>query len=169
MKRMLFVLFAFSLPLQAVYEVGDPVSPEMCWQDRYEQQLCLSAIRGAVVVLVYNTGWCPGCNAEMSELASRYSEMKGKPVVFFSLSSEGNSHGSAPDTAFLNDWQKKHSIPFNVAASPRDAGKSFFKPPYYIPSVVILDKEGKLAFKEVDASVTKVFSEVNRLVGEAVR
>lgn len=167
--KLLLTLALLATPLFAVLEIGDAVPKDMCWTDRFEQKLCLSDIHGAVVVLVYNTGWCPGCNDEMAEMSRRFSEMKGKPAVFFSLSSEGYGKGAPPDKDFLNDWQKKHSIPFMVAASPKDAGKSFFKPPYYIPSLVIIDKEGKLAFKEVEPAVTKVFEEVNRLAAIPVR
>lgn len=152
-------------PSFSVVQLGETV-PDMCWNTSENWMLCLSDIRSAVVVLMYGAGWCPGCNDEASEVASRFSEMNGKPVIFISLSSEGFSHGAPVDQAFLNSWKQKHKIPFHVAAAPRDPGKQFFSPPNYIPAVAVIDGEGKLAFKDIEPPISKLFQEVNRLIKE---
>jgi peroxiredoxin len=150
-----------ALPALGALEIGEQ-APGLCYPDVDENQICVETMKGAVVVLIYSTGWCPACNDEMRELAPRVKEFTGKPVVFVSLSSQGDTHGSAPDKNFLASWKKRHNIPFTVAASPKDAGKAFFDPPYYIPAVVVLDKQGKLLAKEQGMSVDDLFAVIQK-------
>ncbi len=150
-----------AFPAFAALNIGDS-APNVCYLDISDNQVCVDQMKGAVVVLIYSTGWCPACNDEMRELVPRVKEFKGKPVVFVSLSSQGDTHGSDPDKAFLEAWRKKHNIPFTVAASPKDAGKNFFDPPYYIPATVILDKQGKLVSKEQGQAVDDIFAIINK-------
>jgi len=161
-RLLLYVLaLAVSSKLFGVIELGQTV-PNLCWTDVNETTLCLDDKLQTVRVLIYGTGWCPGCNSEMAELAPRAKEFKDKPVVFISLSSEGYSKQSPPDTNFLKQWKAQHRIPFDVAASPKDAGKLFFAPPNYIPNVVVIDKANKLAYKAVMPSIDTLFAEIRK-------
>lgn len=167
MKRTLLglvLLLLVSRPAFAVYEVGQPVARDMCWLTLYDYQICVGDIRDSVVVLLYNAGWCGPCNDEFQELGRRVGEYKDKPVIFISLSASGWTQSQAPDQQFLGEWQKKHNISFLVAASPKDAGKKFFEPPLYIPSVAILDHDGKLAYKAVSPGISAILSQVDTLV-----
>jgi hypothetical protein len=100
----------------------------------------------------------------MEELSRRYLEIKNEKVFVISLSAEGFKHGQPANEEFLKAWKKKYQIPFEVAASPNNAGKDFFKPPYYIPASVILDQNGLVQLKKVDASVDEMFSKVRELM-----
>ena len=99
----------------------------------------------------------------MKELVAKVSEFKGKPVTFISLSVAGWSSGELPSTTFLKEWKAKHSIPFTVAASPKNAGKEFYATPR-IPNMVVIDQSGKLAFKQIHAPVDQVFAKVRELL-----
>jgi peroxiredoxin len=157
----LFLALGTAFPVFGALNIGD-TAPNLCYLDLSENQVCVDQMKGAVVVLIYSTGWCPACQAEMKELVPRVKEFQGKSVVFISLSSQGDGHGSEPDKKFLESWQKRYNIPFTVAASPKDAGKSFFDPPYYIPATVVLDKSGKLIGKEQGMSVDDLFALINK-------
>jgi peroxiredoxin len=162
MKMLSWLLaLGVAFPVFGALNVGE-AAPSLCYLDVSENQVCVDQMKGAVVVLIYSTGWCPACNDEMRELAPRVGEFKGKSVVFISLSSQGDEHGSEPNKAFLEKWQKRYNIPFTVAASPKDAGKSFFDPPFYIPATVVLDKTGKLLAKEQGMSVDSLFALINK-------
>lgn len=156
-------VFFLSFNIYGVVELGEK-APALCWKSIESQEICLDKLRDQVVVLVYSTGWCPGCQDEVSELSQRYSEIKNSNLTMISLSAEGYQHGQAPDEEFLKSWKQKHAIPFEVAASPNNAGKEFFKPPYYIPAVVILDKDSVVRLKKVDASVDEIFQQVRSLL-----
>ena len=155
--------FLITYPAQAVVEVGERV-PNLCYVDVNEYPICLDHIRDSVRVLIYSTGWCPGCKEEMRELVPLVNEFKGKPVQFISLSAQGESSGSLPDTDFLKRWKSNYQIPFVVAGAPRDAGKNFFTPPNRIPNVVIIDKSGVVTAKEVGMSAHEIVSKVRTLL-----
>lgn len=160
----LALALSFTVPAAAELAVGDP-APNLCYTDIDDNQVCTGQLAGAVQVLIYSTGWCPACNQEMAELAPKAKAYQGKAVVFLSLSAQGDTHGSLPDKDFLKKWRDRHNIGFTVAASPRDAGNSFFDPPYYIPAAVILDKDGKLAAKGQGMPVSEILSHVDKLLG----
>ena len=163
MIRNLCLVFVslLSVPAFAVYEVGDAVE-NLCWKDAEEKTLCLEdeALKPTVKVLLYNAGWCPPCNDELSEIAPRVTEFAGKPVTFLSLSASGWQHGSEPTMQFLKEWAAKHKITFPVLASPKDAGKKFIAPPIYIPNVAIVGKDGKLTYKAINPGVDVILDEV---------
>lgn len=160
-----FFCFGLVLPALAVVEIGDK-APELCWKKMESKEVCVKDLKQNVSVLLYSTGWCPGCQDEIEELSKRYSEVKHPSLKIISLSAEGFKHGQPADEEFLKAWQKKYAIPFEVAASPNNAGKDFFNPPYYIPATVILDKTGVVRFKKVDASVDEIFKEVKALLAK---
>jgi len=144
----------------AVVQKGEIV-PNKCWQTVDEKQFCLDDAKDTVRVLIHSAGWCGPCNAEMAELAPKVGQFNGKPVTFISISGNGWEHGSLPTTDFLKAWQSKYAIPFPVVASPKDAGKAYFEPPLYIPNVVIIDKAGRLIYKDFAPGVETIFAEVN--------
>ena len=165
----LFLAFSAS----AVVEIGEQ-APNLCYTDIDQQEFCLDDFKGTVAVLVYNAGWCPPCNSEMSELAPASVEFANQPVTFVSISGNGWSHGSDPSVQFLKEWKAKHGIPdkltsgisFVVSAGPGDFGKNFIAPPLYIPNTAILDQQGRLAAKGVGMSVSEMFGTVRKLVSE---
>lgn len=161
--RLILCLAVLCSQAFGVFQVGDLI-PNQCWKTSEETQFCLRDAQGSVRVLLFNAGWCGPCNSEFEELVPRVSEFQGKPVSFISLSASGWSQSQSPDTKFLTEWKDKHEVPFVVAGSPKDAGKQFFEPPLYIPSVVILDAMGNLTYKQVNPGVDKMFKEVNRLL-----
>lgn len=164
MKRYLILSMFFLAGIsQGVVEIGEK-APELCWKGIDNQEICTRNLKGKVAVLVYSTGWCPGCQDEIAELSKRYPEIKNSGLLVASLSAEGMKPGQPVNDDFLKAWKEKYSIPFEVLASPKNAGKEFFEPPYYIPATVILNKDGLLAFKKVDAKVDEIFSKVRELL-----
>jgi hypothetical protein len=157
-------------PALALYEIGDKPR-NYCWKDINETDVCLDDTI-EVRVLLYNAGWCGPCNTEFASIARETAEFEGKPVRFISLSSAGWTSGSSPNKTFLTSWQNKHGLAkakasFVIAGSPRDAGKDFFKD-VYIPNVAIVDTTGKVAFKAINPGVSKIVSEVRKLLPRPV-
>jgi len=148
-----------------VIEVGDNV-PEFCWSGIDDNKVCLPNYANTVRVLIYGTGWCPDCNREMQELVPRVGEFHAKPVTFISLSSQGDVQGAPPTKEFLVAWRDRHKIPFIVAASPRDAGKNFFAPPIYIPNVVVIGRDNRLAYKAIEPKIEDLLAEIRKTLGE---
>jgi thiol-disulfide isomerase/thioredoxin len=138
--------------------------PNICYDTVEGTQFCTNQNLGNVQVFVYNAGWCPPCNEEVSELSQIHKQFEGKAVTFASLSGEGFKHGTRPDKAFLEAWKKKHKIPFVVAGKYRDFGFEF-EGPGSIPFTVIVDKKGNVA-KKGFMSTNSIVSHVKRLLAE---
>lgn len=157
-----YLLVAICPKALALYNVGDPV-PNMCWVDARDWMVCTGHHMERVRVLLYSTGWCSYCKEELRELVPKLDEFKDQAVSFFSLSASGWNSVAAPDATFLKEWEDTFKIPFPVAASPRDAGLSFFSNPG-VPNVAIIDRDGKLAFKKVGADVPGILNKVRELL-----
>lgn len=164
--RTLMVAVVSLLAAQAfgAYQMGETL-PNLCWQNVDQQTVCLDDFKDTVRVIDFNAGWCPPCNEGMKELSSQSSQFKGKPVTFISLSFNGWTHGSEATPQFLREWKQRHNIPFVVAATKGTQLKDFFPPPNYIPAIAIVDRAGKLAYREVNPSIDQLFAEVRRLMG----
>lgn len=172
MKRLvMFSLIILAVNALGVVEIGQP-APNFCYTDINMQKVCLNDLKGQVVVLIFNAGWCGPCNSEMAEMAPASQEFANKPVTFISLSGAGWSQGSSPNQSFLKEWKSRHNIPdkeadgvnFIVASAPNDFGKSFIAPPIYIPNGAVLDKDGILVSKGIDTPVEQTMSDVRRLL-----
>lgn len=164
MKRtLLLACLWLSYPSFAILQIGDLV-PNKCYANVEGTETCLRGSQGTVRVLLFNAGWCGPCNEEFDQLSTRVKEFDGKPVTFISLSASGWTQAEAPTQTFLKEWKDKHKVSFEVCASPKDAGKQFFEPPLYIPSVVILDGFGNLTYAEVNPGINAMFAEVKRLL-----
>lgn len=149
---------------RAALEKGDSV-PNKCYTTVDSKRFCLEDAKDTIRVLIHNAGWCGPCNDEMEHLAPLVAaNYAGMPVTFVSVSAYGWTSGSMPDQTFLKEWKDKHSIPFVVAGSPRDAGKAYFDPPLFIPNVVIIGKDGHVAYKAVAPQINELLQEVNSLL-----
>ena len=104
----------------------------------------------------------------MEELSKALRDFSEEPVVFISLSAAGKDPGSDPTTEFLKYWRDKFKVDdwgvsTVVAASPRNPGQEFYDNPR-VPNMVVIDKEGKLAFKKIKATVKEVVDTVKKLL-----
>lgn len=140
------------------------VIPEICYDTVDGDQFCTTDDAGKVQVFVYNAGWCPPCNTEVSQLSQMHEEFENQPVTFASLSGEGFTRGSQPNRAFLEAWQKKHKVPFVVAGKFKDFGKAFGAPGS-IPFTVIVDKENNVS-KKGHLSASQVVQHVRTLLAK---
>lgn len=144
----------------AALEKGEVV-PNKCYTTVEGKQFCLDDAKDRVRVLIHNAGWCGPCNEEMDNLVPHIKDYDGMPVTFVSISGYGWISGSNPDAQFLQEWKDKHKIPFTVVGAFKDVGKIFFDPPLFIPNVVIIGKDGRVAYKEVAPEVDVMLQEVN--------
>ncbi len=160
LKNSLGTALCATLLLVSASVFGETI-PKICYDTVDNTQFCTTDNLGKVQVFVYNGGWCPPCNQEMSELPAVYQQFVGKDVVFASLSGEGYQRYTKPDQTFLKSWKAKHKIPFVVAGKYKDFGQSF-QSPGTIPFSVIVDKKGNVAARGLDAS--QIAAKVNQLL-----
>lgn len=159
-KLSFILLLLISTKSFAVIEVGESI-PNLCWRDNQEKTVCLDDFKENVRILVYTTGWCDYAKTYIEKLVGAIGEFETKPVTFINPSAQGWTTGSAPTIQFLNEWKTKYKIPFIVAASPLDAGKNFFSL-ISVPNVAVMDREGKLAYKEIAPDFRILFDEIRK-------
>ena len=104
----------------------------------------LSSLKGKVVFLNFWATWCPPCIAEMPGINELYKQFSGRSdVVFVMVDADGNLINS-------ENYMKAHSynLPLYITAS--GLGSNLFTGT--LPSTLIIDRTGKIVFRETGAA-----------------
>ncbi len=97
----------------------------------------LSDFRGRVVVLEFMASWCPPCKVEVQYLKELNKLYEGK-VVIISISLDTD------DSSARNFWME-----YNVSwYMTRNTTIGSMYGVYYIPTLLIIDKDGVIRFRE---------------------
>ncbi|MFF2650827.1 TlpA disulfide reductase family protein [Streptomyces sp. NPDC058045] len=120
---------------------------------------------GKIVVLNVWGSWCPPCRAEAPNFAKVAKETKAKGVQFIGINTRDSSRNPALT------FEKSQGIPYPSLYDP--AGKLMLRfpkgtlNPQSIPSTVVLDREGRIAARSLQAlSVKKLHDMIDPLVAE---
>lgn len=81
--------------------------------------------RAPIVVIFYRGGWCPYCNAQVREMATRYGDFTAKGVDVVMASAD------APDAAALT--KRAYEVPFSLVADPDLAMHDAFGVAFEVP------------------------------------
>jgi thiol-disulfide isomerase/thioredoxin len=104
----------------------------------------LSSLKGKVVFLNFWATWCPPCIAEMPGINELYKQFSGRSdVVFVMVDADGNLISS-------ETYMKAHgyNLPLYIAAS--GLVSNLFTGT--LPSTLIIDRTGKIVFRETGAA-----------------
>jgi peroxiredoxin/outer membrane lipoprotein-sorting protein len=115
--------------------VGSP-APEFTLTGLDGKSLKLSNLRGKVVLIDFWATWCPPCRKGLPETQKIHDEFSSKGLSVLAVSSE--------DKATVSEFVKKNSYHFPAYLDPNSRANDAYKVEA-IPTVVIIDKEGKLA------------------------
>lgn len=97
--------------------------------------------KGKVILLNYWATWCPPCRGEMPTLQSLYNDYKDKIVFAFITSDDKLKVDKFYD-------ENNYQLPtYNMMSNPSPEINT-----RTLPTTFIIDKEGKIAFKETGAS-----------------
>jgi len=100
----------------------------------------LNSLKGKVIFINYWATWCPACRAEMPSIQSLYNDYKDKVAFVFITSDEK----SKVDTYYTKN---NFNLPtYNLLTNPVDQINT-----QSLPTTFIIDKDGKLAMKEIGA------------------
>lgn len=129
------------------------VAPAFTLPTLDEKTVSLSDFKGKYVVLDFWASWCPDCLRDIPEIQSLYKEFSAKGVAFIGVS-------------FDNDkarWQaavEKHKIQYLQCSELKKMREAEIAMQYgvkWIPSLVVVDPEGKIALSTVLCSKVREF------------
>ena len=125
----------------------------------------LAELRGKVVVLSFGGTWVPHLTRELAALqrvASRY-DSREVAVFWVSINSDQPGARHAASNEELREWMRRESVRLMVLRDPKMASYRAFELAA-IPTIVILDREGKVAHRLVG-----IGSEPGELFNDLVR
>lgn len=116
--------------------IGEEEAPS--WELRTLEGEALNSrnSRGKVSVLVYWASWCAPCREEVPSLIALRNEFPDSDLEIIGVSLDENRHS-------IETFVKAHGINYTIARNNESLNKAF-GPVRYIPTIVILDREGNV-------------------------
>jgi thiol-disulfide isomerase/thioredoxin len=121
------------------------------------------SMRGKVVVVDFWATWCPPCIEKMPQMKALYERYQSQGVEFIGVSLDRSIENGGLDQ--LKAFVAKNQIPWpqyyqNGAPTPRSPSFSESWGVDGIPTVFVIDAEGRIASNGTDGPLEKVLSEI---------
>ena len=126
---------------QLKVKVGD-AAPEFALKDLDGKEVTLASLRGKVVLLDFWATWCGPCKAAMPSIQKIHEDYKGKDVVVLGVNAMEPGDGSKARDYVLS---KKYTYGCLLKGDQLASAYGVTG----IPTLVIVGKDGKVAFAEV--------------------
>ena len=123
------------------------MAPDITLQNPDGQEVSLKDRRGKYVVIDFWASWCPDCLRDIPEVKALYNRYSEKGVEFLGVSFD-------TDASRWKEAIKKHAIPFPQCSELKKMRESDVAKQYgvkWIPSLVIVDPDGKIALSTVQS------------------
>ncbi|CAL9275463.1 TlpA family protein disulfide reductase [Streptomyces rochei] len=112
-------------------------------------QIDVDDYRGKVVVLNVWGSWCPPCRAEAKNFEKVYQDVKDQGVQFVGINTRDTSVG--PARAFEEEFGVSYPSLYDPAGKLMLRFEKGTLNPQAIPSTLIIDREGKVAARTLQA------------------
>ena len=133
-------------------------APEIALNTIDGKQFTLKSLRGKYVVLDFWASWCSDCRRDAPNIVALYNKFHQKGVEFVGVSFDRNNESWKNGVAKL-------ALPYTQVSDLKNMRESPVSLAYHIkwiPSVYVIDPEGKVALatvmsEKVDAFLTSVY------------
>ncbi|WP_294787476.1 peroxiredoxin family protein [Prevotella sp.] len=133
-------------------------APEIALNTIDGKQFTLKSLRGKYVVLDFWASWCSDCRRDAPNIVALYNKFHQKGVEFVGVSFDRNNESWKNGVAKL-------ALPYTQVSDLKNMRESPISLAYHIkwiPSVYVIDPEGKVALAtvmsdKVDAFLTSVY------------
>ena len=122
-------------------------APDFSLEDVSGNTVSLKESRGKIVVLDFWATWCPPCLMSIPELTDLQERYKDKGLVVMGMSVDDPQMVSGKD---LMVFKEKAGINYNILQMSPDIKEAYFGTENFsIPTMFIIDREGKIVEKRV--------------------
>jgi len=121
---------------------GYPRAPEFSLKGLDGTTVSLADMRGKVVFINFWATWCPPCREEIPDFVEFYSQNKSRGVEIVGLSVDRLS----PED--LRAFVLKNKMSYPVALATQKIIRDY-QPGPYIPTTIVIDKQGRIRDKQV--------------------
>jgi len=117
-------------------------APEFTLKDLQGKTWILSDFKGKVLFLNFWATWCPPCRTEITDFIEAYQTYRKKGMEIIGISLDEIS------PAALFSFVQRFKINYPVAFATEKILVDF-EPGEYIPTTIIIDKQGKIRYKKI--------------------
>ncbi|MEV0639583.1 TlpA disulfide reductase family protein [Streptomyces sp. NPDC050619] len=128
---------------------GRADAPDLSGKTVDGKQLDVADYKGKIVVLNIWGSWCPPCRAEAKNLETVYQDVKDQGVQFVGINTRDASTG--PAKAFEKEYGVSYPSLFDPTGKLMLRFKKGTLNPQAIPSTLIIDRDGKIAARTLQA------------------
>ncbi|MBI1190074.1 MAG: redoxin domain-containing protein [Tepidisphaera sp.] len=133
---------------------GD-MAPDFSLKDKDGKNVTLADLKGKVVVMDFWGTWCPWCVKAMPQVQKVHEKYKDKDVVVLGMDVEGNA------AAKPLEFMKRNKFTYNTLLDAQPATETYKVSAF--PTLFVLDKTGKVIFKEEGFS-PDLFEKVSKAI-----
>ena len=155
---------AFLLFQCAKEEKGPSLAPEFSLKTLTGEEISLSKYKGKTLLIDFWATWCGPCRESIPHLVHLYKTYRGQGLEVVGLSMDKG------DPKTVVHFVRSLDMPYSIAIAPEEIARAYGV--NGLPTIVLIDKEGKIREKIVGFSTTiakKIESRVAELTSEESR
>ena len=138
------VLFLAVVPAKPVMsrDNGFPDAPDFFLKDLNGNEVTLDDFEGKVLFVNFWATWCPPCREEIPGFVETYAvyHEKGMEILGISLDRQG--------VYVVKKFAEKYEVNYPIALGTQQLVQDY-QPGQYIPTTIIIDREGKIRHRHV--------------------
>ncbi|RJR42185.1 MAG: TlpA family protein disulfide reductase [Desulfobacteraceae bacterium] len=164
-KRIIFLLLSLTIfpgCSSSKGGAGGP-APDFSLKDTSGNTVSLKDLRGKYVILDFWATWCPPCLMSIPELVSLHGKYKDRDLVVLGISLDDPDK---VDTRALNRFREQHRIGYTILRGNDKVVYDYSgRDGMPIPTMFLLDREGRIVEKLVGYIPGRVEKSVKKLLG----